>query len=87
MLRQHVVQAPDLAHARHEDEDRPRIRSIGYVFETDAFKQPDDEVVGDQTLVEEVDSRDSFWRVALLQGDLLLLALFLVIILTRRSLF
>lgn len=85
MFHEHVVQSPNLSQARHEDEDSGRVACVGRVLKTYPLKQPDNEVVRYQTLVEKVDSRDSLWRVTLLQGDILLLTRLLVVIFTGGS--
>ena len=80
MLHQHIIQASNLAHARHEDEYSRGIGCVGLVLETYPLKQSYDEVVRDQALVQQVDGSDRFRRVTFPKGDVLLLTRLLVII-------
>lgn len=87
VLGEHVVQPPDLAHARHEDQNGTRVRRIRCILEAYAFKQPDDEVVGNETFVKEVDSGDRCWRVTLFKGYILLLTGIVVVVFSCRIVF
>lgn len=87
MLHQHVVQSPDLAHSRHENQDSRRIARIRRILKAYSLKQAEDEIVGDETFVQEIDSRDRLWRVTLLKSHVFLLCLVLVVIFTGRGVF
>lgn len=68
MLSDHVVQASDLAYARHKDKNGGGVL-VMFVAEAYLFHQTDDEFIRDEALVEKLDAGDGTWQVRLGQLD------------------
>jgi hypothetical protein len=64
-----VIHSTDFGQARHENEDGSGIRQMRGVFETYSFQKPQNEIIWNQALVQEVDCRGGGWGVSFLKSD------------------
>jgi len=80
VLVEDVVQTTYLCQTRHEYQNRTRIGCIGWVVETYSLQEADDEIIGDQPLIEDVDGSRCLRRVSFLKFDVLLNSIVIVVV-------
>jgi len=77
------MQPSDLRKTGHEDQSRGRIMDKFNIFKTKTFQEPDDEIIRDETFVNDIDGGLGSWGIPFLEFDFLLHYAFIVVIHVR----